>query len=134
MRAFQSVVGFLLGHHFPAITLVLCGVASVEAQTPFTVVALPDTQNYVNNASNAPLFTQQTQWIADQLQIAGNPRNIQFVTHLGDLVSTGSDLTQWQRADTSMDVLDGVIEYSVLPGNLAVELCNQLLAPIRIVA
>ncbi|MEO1497398.1 MAG: DNRLRE domain-containing protein [Planctomycetota bacterium] len=83
----------------------------------FTVVALPDTQNYVNSSSNAPLFTQQTQWVADQIQIDGNPRNIQFVTHLGDMVSTGTNLTQWNRADTSMDVLDDVVKYSVLPGN-----------------
>ena len=39
------------------------------------------------------------------------------VTHLGDLVSNGNDLVQWQRADTSMDVLDGVVKYSALPGN-----------------
>ncbi len=87
------------------------------ANDPFTIVALPDTQNYVNNVNNAPLFTQQTQWIADQVQNAGNPRNIQFVTHLGDMVSSGDSQTQLQRADASMDVLDGVIEYSVLPGN-----------------
>lgn len=87
------------------------------ANDPFTLVALPDTQNYVNNINNAPLFTQQTQWVADQVQNVGNPRNIQFVTHLGDVVSSGDNLTQLQRADVSLDVLDGVIEYSVLPGN-----------------
>lgn len=88
-----------------------------RAQTSFTFVALPDTQNYVKNASTAPLFTQQTQWIADQIQNQGNPRNIQFVSHLGDLVSNAGDMLQWQRADTSMDVLDEVVKYSVLPGN-----------------
>ena len=87
------------------------------ASDPFTIVALPDTQNYVNSLSNTPLFLQQTQWIADQVQIAGNPRNIQFVTHLGDVVSSGDNLTQLQRADAALDTLDGVIEYSVLPGN-----------------
>lgn len=87
------------------------------AVDPFTIVALPDTQNYVNNVANAPLFTQQTQWIADQYTGA-NPRNIQFVTHLGDVVSTGSDLTQWSRADASMTVLDNIdIPYGILPGN-----------------
>jgi hypothetical protein len=88
-----------------------------EGHEPFTIVALPDTQNYVNSATNAPLFTQQTQWIANQIQVAGNPRNIQFVTHLGDVVSSGSSLTEWQRADAAMDLLDGVVKYSVLPGN-----------------
>ncbi|TWT32290.1 Calcineurin-like phosphoesterase [Posidoniimonas corsicana] len=97
----------------------LLGIAArwCEAVESFTVVALPDTQNYVNSSSNAPLFTQQTEWIADQVQSAGNPRNIQFVTHLGDVVSSGDDLTQLARADHSLDVLDGVLPYSVLPGN-----------------
>ena len=90
---------------------------SASANDPFTLVALPDTQNYANDSSNALLFTQQTQWIADQVQNQGNPRNIQFVTHLGDVVSSGDSLTQLQRANTSLSVLDGVIEYSVLPGN-----------------
>ncbi|MCG8450506.1 MAG: DNRLRE domain-containing protein [Pirellulales bacterium] len=113
----QSIFRFLNIYHWLTPVVLSCSFCSANAQTPFTVVALPDTQNYVNNASNAPLFTQQTQWIADQIQTAGNPRNIQFVTHLGDLVSEGNNLTQWQRADASMDVLDGVVEYSVLPGN-----------------
>jgi hypothetical protein len=97
--------------------LVMAACLPVQAQTPFTIVALPDTQNYVNNANNAVLFTQQTQWIADEIQTAGNPRNIQFVTHLGDVVSSGSSSTQFDRADASMSVLDGVVEYGILPGN-----------------
>ncbi|MAY73161.1 MAG: hypothetical protein CMJ31_00270 [Phycisphaerae bacterium] len=97
----------------------LAGVAasSTLAQTSFSVVALPDTQNYVNSSANAPLFTIQTQWIADQIQRHGNPRNIVFTTHLGDIVSSGSSATQWNRAEQSMDILDAVIAYSALPGN-----------------
>ncbi len=97
----------------------LCSVLveRTNAADSFTIVALPDTQNYVNNSANAGLFTQQTQWIADQILIHGNPRNIQFVTHLGDVVSSGNSTLQFDRADTSMSVLDGVIEYGVLPGN-----------------
>lgn len=91
--------------------------ASVWGSTAFTLVALPDTQNYVNNASNAPLFTQQTQWIRDEIQTAGNPRNIQFVSHLGDIVSEGNSLTQWDRASASMGVIDDVVPYGILPGN-----------------
>lgn len=99
-----------------AVSLTASQATAVFAVTPFTIVALPDTQNYVNNPSNAGLFTQQTQWIADE--VTGiNTRNIQFVTHLGDVVSNGNDLTQWTRADTSMSILDGVIEYGILPGN-----------------
>ncbi len=100
-----------------AAVFLLVGAASSRAYEAFTIVALPDTQNYVDSATNAPLFTQQTQWIADEFSGA-NTRNIQFVTHLGDLVSTGSDLTQWGRADASLSVLDSAgIPYGVLPGN-----------------
>ncbi|QDT67868.1 Calcineurin-like phosphoesterase [Planctomycetes bacterium MalM25] len=96
--------------------ILLSGRAS-RANESFSIVALPDTQNYVNNFNNAALFAQQTQWIADQVQTAGNPRNLQFVTHLGDVVSNGDELIQMLRADTAMDTLDGVIPYGVLPGN-----------------
>lgn len=88
----------------------------VQADDSFTIVALPDTQNYVRRSSNAGLFTQQTQWIRDEVT-GSNDRNIQFVTHLGDMVSNGDNATQMIRADISMDVLDGVVKYSTLPGN-----------------
>lgn len=88
-----------------------------HANEPFTIVALPDTQNYVNDANDTALFTQQTEWIADQIQVGSNPRNIQFVTHLGDMVSDGDSFTQLIRADAAMEVLDGVVPYSTLPGN-----------------
>ena len=31
----------------------------------FTLVAIPDTQHYVDDATRAPTFTAQTQWIVD---------------------------------------------------------------------
>ena len=106
-----------------------CGSASPDGETPgsgvlrdFSIIVLPDTQNYVRKPENAPLFTSQTRWIADQILKDGNPRNIAFVTHVGDIVSNGSDETQWQRAVASLDVLAGglpeaVVPHSVLPGN-----------------
>lgn len=87
------------------------------ANEAFTFVVLPDTQYYARSSDGSELFTGQTQWIAEQIQLEGNPRNIQFVSHLGDIVNSGSDLVEWQRADTSMSVLDDVVKYSVLPGN-----------------
>jgi len=95
--------------------------AVAAANDSFTIIALPDTQNYVNSSGNAPLFTQQTRWITDEINLNGNPRNIRFVTHLGDVVSTGTSITQWNRADASMSELetgpDGVVPYGILPGN-----------------
>jgi hypothetical protein len=85
----------------------------------FTVIALPDTQNY---ASSYPdIFTNQTQWIVANREAF----NIVYVAHEGDIVYTASSTTQWKRADTSMSYLedpvttglpDG-IPYSIMPGN-----------------
>ncbi|MEM8944571.1 MAG: metallophosphoesterase [Planctomycetota bacterium] len=71
----------------------------------------------MTNVTSAQLFSQQTEWIADHIQTEANPRNIQFVSHLGDVVSNAADMVEWQRADLSMDRLDGIVKYSVLPGN-----------------
>jgi hypothetical protein len=90
---------------------------AVSADNSFTLVVLPDTQNYVRASATAGLFTQQTEWIAAEIEQRGNPRNIQFVSHVGDIVNNGSDLEEWQRADASMSALDGVVKYAVLPGN-----------------
>ena len=80
----------------------------------FTIVALPDTQHYVDSA-NFPIFTAQTQWIVNN----SNPLNIVFTTQLGDIVQNIDAVElEWQRADTSMDVLDNNgIPNSVVPGN-----------------
>lgn len=77
----------------------------------FTIVALPDTQKYA--LSYPEIFTAQTQWIADNA-ISGN---IVFVTHEGDIVDTYNSTTEWQRANTSMSLLDGVVPYGIPPGN-----------------
>jgi hypothetical protein len=77
----------------------------------FTIIVLPDTQTYSRYYPD--IFSAQTQWIADNVAA----RNIVFVTHEGDIVDTWNSATEWQRANTSMSVLDGVVPYGVLPGN-----------------
>lgn len=112
-------------HPFTSLTasyLVLSAVAAgpVLAQESFSLVVLPDTQNYVNGAATAPIFTSQTQWIRDEV-LGANTRNIAFVSHVGDIVSTAANAVEWQRAVASMDVLRTetgfVVPYGILPGN-----------------
>ena len=88
--------------------------ASGTAQD-FTIVALPDTQHYVDSA-NFPIFTAQTQWVVNNR----NPLNIVFTTQLGDISEHGDAIElEWQRADASMDVLDNNgIPNSVVPGTM----------------
>ncbi|MCX6049045.1 MAG: PKD domain-containing protein [Chloroflexi bacterium] len=93
----------------------------------FTLVALPDTQNYYSsNGLSAPSFLAQVQWIlANRVS-----RNIPFVTQLGDLVNDGSipginhAVEQWMTADGIMRNLETGIEalldgvpYGIAPGN-----------------
>jgi len=87
----------------------------------FSIVVLPDTQNYVNllDAGTPEIFTSQTQWIADNAATM----NIVFVTHEGDITDNtdrpteGDVPAEWARANTSMSLLDGVVPYGLLPGN-----------------
>lgn len=86
-------------------------VGAAPTADPFTVAVLPDTQFY--SQLYPATFDAQTNWIAGRV----GPDNVKFVTHVGDIVETGSSLTEWNRADSSMDKLDGVVPYSAALGN-----------------
>ena len=78
----------------------------------FTVVTLPDTQNY--SEYYPQILTSQTQWIANNAQAL----NIQFVLGLGDIVNDGSATAQYANADTSYRILDNAnIPYLAALGN-----------------
>jgi len=78
----------------------------------FCIIALPDTQHY--SESYPEIFTAQTQWIAANVAAL----NIVFVTHEGDIVQNYDQVPQeWDNADASMSVLDGVVPYGMCPGN-----------------
>ena len=96
-----------------ALVLVLSSLAgSISAREPFSVVVLPDTQNYSEKFPDT--YLAQTQWIRDNV----DKENIKFVMHLGDIVQHYNDSEpQWQVADRAHRLLDGIVPYSVLPGN-----------------
>lgn len=88
----------------------------------FSLVVLPDTQNYVAglNGGTRAMFDAQTSWIVNN-QAA---RNIVYVTHVGDIVNTYSTLTEWgiagaltnpKGALTALD--DAHIPYGLSLGN-----------------
>jgi hypothetical protein len=68
---------------------------------------------YVDPGTYAHVFTAQTQWIVDNKDAL----NIVFVTHEGDIVNNWDNITEWDYANASMSLLDGVVPYGVLPGN-----------------
>ena len=101
------------------------GRATNAAAAPdFTIVAIPDTQHYVDDTNpndadgdRALTFTQQTQWI-----VSSRPTlNTVFVSHLGDIVEhIDAQPAEWPKADASMDVLDSAsppVPYGIAPGN-----------------
>ena len=86
------------------------GSAGPNEPESFTLIVLPDTQYYTLNYPR--IFTSQTQWIKDNKEAM----NIVFVLHEGDVTQKNTDL-EWERANTSMSVLDGVVPYVVCAGN-----------------
>lgn len=76
----------------------------------FKIVAIPDTQRL---AETSPAEMKgQTEWITNNVVA----ENIAFVTHLGDVVDN-DESWQWDNATDALDLLDGVVPYSVCLGN-----------------
>jgi hypothetical protein len=106
------------------------GLVDTESQPPFapspdaawSMVVLPDTQNYAKSSLNREIFTQMTEWIRDHKE----EYKIQLALQEGDIVNnnnnvpTNGDLPssqQWQNAQTSMHVLNGHLPYIMAAGN-----------------
>lgn len=77
----------------------------------FSVVLLPDTQLYSEKYPET--YVAQTLWIRNRRK----DDNIKFVIHLGDIVQTSTRKPEWENADLAMRLLDGVVPYSIAPGN-----------------
>lgn len=86
-------------------------VVEPPAEVSFRIVLLPDTQNYSEKFPGT--YLAQTKWIKRRAEAD----DIKFVIHLGDIVQTSTVEEEWKNADRAHRVLDGVVPYSVLPGN-----------------
>jgi hypothetical protein len=85
------------------LVLASCALTPPAEASDFSLVVLPDTQNY---ASTYPLiFDAQTQWIVDE----SAARNIVYVAHLGDCVEggdNGGDDSEWQVVDGAISLIE----------------------------
>jgi hypothetical protein len=84
-------------------TGVACDDANDLCLEDFTIIVLPDTQKYTEDAS--PIFSAQTQWIVDNQQAL----NIVYVAHVGDCVQNGDnggDDSEFLVADAAMSLLE----------------------------
>jgi len=82
--------------------------SSCAAKKPFTLVLLPDTQNY--SMKFPEIFKAQTQWIAD------NADSIAFVLHQGD-ITNNNNVEQWEIAVSALKLMDGKVPYCFVAGN-----------------
>ncbi len=106
------------------LALLLCVVFVVEsaAGKPFSLVVIPDTQNYADARKKAdgtrriPDFSRhfygQTEWIKQ----SAARLNTMMVVHVGDIVQTDKP-DEWAIADKAMKTIDGVVPYVLSLGN-----------------
>jgi len=95
-----------------AAPLVLSLLGSAARAQTFSVIGLPDTQNY--SEFYPQIYALQTLWIAQQREAL----DIRYVSHYGDVVNHGDDLFEWNNADAAMATLDAAdVVYGVTAGN-----------------
>jgi hypothetical protein len=98
---------------FASVAVHIAAAAACGAMSgAFTVISLPDTQNY--SESYPEIFSLQTGWIAQNIDAL----DIRFVSHFGDVVNHGDSIDEWTNADLAMSTLDDSgIPYGVCAGN-----------------
>ena len=90
------------------------GSANTTAQNEsnWTIIALGDIQNSVEFFPK--VMDNMTQWIADNK----NTLNIKFVVQGGDIVNSGGNISQWNNANKSFNILDNDnVPFAIIPGN-----------------
>lgn len=138
MSALKSFPGNI---HSKSLIFLVCGLFCAtpllaQASGDFTIVALPDTQNY--SQTYPQIFDSQTQWVANNAAA----QNIKLVIGEGDIVNVSTQPTQWTNATHSIGILDqanipyalaiGNHDYNTLPPtNRAATIFNQYFGPSR---
>lgn len=99
------------------------GPPPVGADGSWTVVVVPDTQNYMNTINNVgaskrsykgeiEVLETSYKWMAQ----AKEERNIQLVAHVGDMTNDNT-AREWEAIRRCYNHIDGVIPYVVCVGN-----------------
>lgn len=107
------------------------GYVQTQAQSPmlpsansaWSMVIMPDIQNYAKSSTRKAILNEMTQWIDDNRAAW----NVQLVLQEGDLVNnndtttpTSGDQTsaqQWQNVKDAFQTLDGQVPYVLATGN-----------------
>ncbi len=97
-------------------TVCIFACSSLFAQD-FTIIELPDAQNYTGRLDGGTLeiFKAQTQWIVDNK----DSLNIVYIAHVGDSVqrgdNNGNDI-EWLNEDAAMSILEDSVSTGLADG------------------
>lgn len=85
---------------------------------PFSIVILPDTQNYTRYSSvKTTTYHKQMNWIVKNKDNKAILPNLKMVVHMGDITNDNTDV-QWKIAKEAHDILyDNKIPFTVVNGN-----------------
>ena len=95
------------------------------AIAPWTLAGIGDTQVLVKTSEGQQVFSNNTQWLADNAA----ELHLAFVTQLGDIVENGkygrtsvppsstNNVDEWNGADVALSILDGIVGWGTLIGN-----------------
>ena len=81
------------------------------AEVAWTMVVVPDTQNYRSDNGQLPKLYDMMQWIVDNK----DTRNIELVGSQGDF--TGNGIVNWTNQADAWATLNGEVPYIVVTGN-----------------
>jgi len=84
---------------------------------PFSIVILPDTQNYTRYSSvQTTTYHKQMNWIVKNKNTSVIP-NLKMVVHMGDITNDNTDV-QWKIAkDAHKILLDAKVPFTIVNGN-----------------
>lgn len=96
----------------------------LEQKNSWSVIMIPDIQNYVKWGRNQPILELMTAWIEENI----DSLNIKMVVCVGDLVQNNEKITndydgnrstmqQWKAASGAFDRLNGKVAYIAATGN-----------------
>lgn len=84
----------------------------MAGENAYTIAVLPDTQDYVFAGQGERILNGMTQWLADNAEAM----DLRFVMSVGDVVAS-NQAAQWDIAKNAFATLNGVVPYSMVPGN-----------------
>jgi hypothetical protein len=109
----KKLILMLVGFAVITTSVIVEAATIIDKKTnTFSIILLPDTQNYLKYKNADKKFFAQTEWIKKNKE----KLNIKFVIHEGDVTDDNSP-EQWILARKCMAVLDGQVPYAMCVGN-----------------